>query len=254
MPFENLVFVTGASRGLGLALAENVPWESTRVVGFGRSAAPSFHARLPGVALEYVWVNLASSDGVNVVSQTLDRELQAFSGQRVLFFNNAGTLRPIGPAHRVDSSAYDDALTLGALTPLRIGQRFLQAVAGREDRQSWLVNISSGAAHAPYAGWSAYCAGKAAVDQWTRCVALELARMPCATRVYAVAPGVLDTAMQLAIRSTPATDFPEVAKFKELHSQGQLTAPAEAAKRIYRFLLLPPGQASVVDLRDFPQL
>ncbi len=251
---QNLVFVTGASRGLGLALAENVPWERTRVVGFGRSPEPAFHARLPGVELEYVWANLASSDGVDVVAQAMDTALKSFTGQRIMLFNNAGTLRPIGPAHRVDAEAYDAALILGALTPIRIGQRFLQAVAGREDVQSWLVNISSGAASSPYAGWSAYCAGKAALDQWTRCVALELARLPCATRAYSIAPGVLDTAMQMSIRATPASDFPNVERFKELHSQGQLTAPADAAKRMYRFLLLPSGQPSVVDLRDFSAL
>ncbi len=253
MQYDNLVFVTGASRGLGLALAEQVPWEKTRVVGFGRSKPPPFAARRADVALEWVWVNLGSADGADVVASTIDRELKGFWGERILFFNNAGTLAPIGPVDKVDSRDYKQALMLGTVTPLAIAQHFLKAVK-ETSKDTWLVNISSGAASSAYPGWSAYCAGKAALDHWTRCASLELAKRPHATRVYAVAPGVLDTAMQVQIRATPKADFPPVDKFIDLHKEGRLTPPEDAAKRLYRFLLLPRGRPPVVDLRDYGDL
>ena len=77
----------------------------------------------------------------------------------------------------------------------------------RRGGEGVLVNVSSGAARKPYAGWSVYCAAKAAVDRMTECVALEEAAH--GLRAYALAPGVIDTDMQALIRATPAARFPE---------------------------------------------
>ena len=82
-----------------------------------------------------------------------------------------------------------------------VGERLVgvrQHTYGVGSGRGVLVNMSSGAATKPYEGWAAYCASKAAVDQMTRVVALEEARHDLFA--YAVAPGLVDTDMQTAIR------------------------------------------------------
>jgi NAD(P)-dependent dehydrogenase (short-subunit alcohol dehydrogenase family) len=106
--------------------------------------------------------------------------------------------------------------------------------------------LSSGAAKTPYAGWSSYNAGKAAIEQWVRTVGLE--QDGC--RVIAVAPGVVDTAMQTEIRSTDEVAFPAVAKFHDLKRTGSLTSPAVAAAGIWSLLDRPLDNGACVDLRD----
>ena len=69
--------------------------------------------------------------------------------------------------------------------------------------------ISSGAAFTVFEGWSAYCAGKAAMDQWVRTAGAEQARRGSRCRLLAVAPGIVETAMQEEIRAASSDDFPE---------------------------------------------
>ena len=93
-----------------------------------------------------------------------------------------------------------------------------------------LINVSSGAGTRPYAGWAAYCAAKAAVDQLTRVVALEEHAHGLAA--YAVAPGVVDTDMQETIRATDEADFPEVARFRQLAVDGNFNSASWVAEHL----------------------
>ena len=63
-----------------------------------------------------------------------------------------------------------------------------------------IVNLSSGAAHRPMEGWSAYCAGKAGLAMLTRAIHEEYAAQ--GIRVFGFAPGVVDTDMQGSIRAS----------------------------------------------------
>jgi len=107
--------------------------------------------------------------------------------------------------------------------------------------------LSSGAATTAYAGWSSYNAGKAAVEHWVRTVGQEQPADGC--RVIAVAPGVVDTAMQSEIRATDETVFPAVSRFLELERTGALTMPEAAATGIWSLLTRGLPNGSCVDLR-----
>jgi benzil reductase ((S)-benzoin forming) len=139
---------------------------------------------------------------------------------------------------------------LGAACPQVLGDAFLRA-ARTTRAECRLVLITSGAAHGVYPGWSAYGAGKAAVDQWARTAGAEQARRGDRVRVLAVAPGVVATAMQEQIRVTSAADFPDVARFVELFETGQLREPREVAGEIWALLERELPNGAVVDLRDF---
>jgi len=88
-------------------------------------------------------------------------------------------------------------------------------------RGGTLVNISSGAAHSPREGWSAYCAAKAALAMLTRATALEYAAR--GLRCYGFQPGVVDTDMQVAIR---ASGMNEISRLR----REQLATPAVPAR------------------------
>jgi benzil reductase ((S)-benzoin forming) len=81
-----------------------------------------------------------------------------------------------------------------------------------------LVNISSGAATTVYPGWAAYCASKAAVDRLTAVVAQEEESQ--GLRVYSLAPGIVDTAMQQKVRASTPEEFPAVGRFVEAKLSG----------------------------------
>lgn len=238
---DTLIWISGASAGIGRALAETVPYDDARVVDISRSGGA------PGA--EHVAADLADPAAWLDVAAHFAEELATFEGERAVFVHNAGTLEPMGFAAEVDGDGYRSQVLLNAAAPQVLGRAFVTA-ARTFDGDAHLVMLTSGAAQSPYEGWSAYCAGKAAVDMWVQVVAAEETRRGSGTRVLAVAPGVVDTAMQEQIRATDPEQFPRVDKFRGLHERGELTDPAEAARGIWDVLAGDVASGAVVDLRN----
>jgi benzil reductase ((S)-benzoin forming) len=237
-----LIFISGASSGIGLAMARSQPWPGARVIDVSRRGAPG---------CEHFAADLADPGQWPRVAELFAREIRGFHGERVVFVHAAGTLEPIGFAGEVDAAAYQRAVLLNSACPQVLGDGFLRAARATRARCD-LVLISSGAAHSVYQGWSAYGAGKAALDQWTRTAGAEQARRGGRVRVLAVAPGIVATAMQEQIRATPPERFPEVARFVEFHERHELREPAEVASEIWALLARELRNGAVLDLRDLP--
>jgi NAD(P)-dependent dehydrogenase (short-subunit alcohol dehydrogenase family) len=114
-----------------------------------------------------------------------------------------------------------------------------------------LVNITSGAALGGYAGWGAYCMGKAAVDRLTECVQLEEASL--GLRAYAVAPGVIDTDMQRTVRALDEERFPLVEKFRQLKRDEAFNSPAWVARKLLAIAFDPAARPEKVVVRVPPE-
>ena len=124
-----------------------------------------------------------------------------------------------------------------------------EAAGKLRDRR--VLHISSGAARKPYAGWSVYCATKAALDHHARAVQEDATP---GLRICALAPGVVDTPMQGEIRASSLERFPLRDRFAELQASGGLIAPAECAMHLVDFLLDEDfGREPVADLRELMQ-
>ena len=147
----------------------------------------------------------------------------------------------------MEDGPYQSNVLLNSAAGQVLGHYFLKAVSGRTGRHE-LIMITSGAATAPFAGWSAYGAGKAALEQWVRTVGLEQAGRGRAI-VAAIAPGVVDTPMQSEIRGTSRSDFPTVGHFHELHDDGILVSPDNAAQRIWATVESGIESGAVLDMR-----
>ena len=236
---SSLIWISGASGGIGAALVTSVPWPDARIIGINRRPAPG---------TEHLEADLSDPASWRVAGESFRRELSGFAGERVVFIHAAGTVDPVGFAGEVDTGAYARAVVLNSAAPQVLGHLFLAAARG-VDTDRALVMLTSGAAQSVYAGWTAYGAGKAATDQWVRNAGTEQS-IRGGTHVLAVAPGTVDTAMQGVLRDTSEDDFPKRQKFVDLHRDGKLADVAEVAGRIWRLLDAGLDNGSVVDLRD----
>jgi NAD(P)-dependent dehydrogenase (short-subunit alcohol dehydrogenase family) len=174
--------VTGASRGLGLALSR-----ALRDRGFGLVV----DAR-GGAALERAW---AGVEGVvalegDVADPWHRSALSVAAGDRVdVLVNNASLLGP-SPQPALRDYPLDElrrVYEVNAVAPLALVQALRPKLAPR----AVIVNVTSDAADEPYAGWGGYGSSKAALEQWTRILAAEHPDW----RVYAVDPGDMRTQM-----------------------------------------------------------
>jgi len=235
---DALVWISGASSGIGKAMVETVPWDGARVIGISRREAPG---------TEHLPADLADPASWPAIGDSFRRELQGFDGDTVAFVHAAGTIDPIGYAGEVATDAYATNVVLNSAAPQVLGHLFLAAARDVSARRH-LVMLTSGAATSVYEGWTSYGAGKAAIDQWVRDAGAEQATRG-GVQVLAVAPGTVDTGMQEQLRTTDERSFPMRQKFLDLHAAGKLSDPAEVAASIWRLLDRGLDNGSVVDLR-----
>jgi NAD(P)-dependent dehydrogenase (short-subunit alcohol dehydrogenase family) len=178
--------VTGASRGLGLALANSLAERGWRLVIDARD----------GVALERAAAGLRSRADVVAIAGNIGdpahREaLIAAAGEPLdLLVNNASTLgaSPLPSLARYPLAELEQVYRINALAPLALMQLALPRLA----EGARVVNVTSDAAVEPYEGWGGYGSAKAALEQLTAVFAAENP----ALRVYAVDPGDMNTRMQ----------------------------------------------------------
>jgi len=150
---RSLVWISGASQGIGAALAASVPWDDARVLGISRSR--------PADGVEHIEADLADPSSWPAVGESFRRELRGFDGEHVVFVQAAGTIAPVGFAGEVDDGAYVTNVLLNSAAPQVLGHLFLSA-ARHVHADRALVMLTSGAARSVYPGWASYGAAKAA--------------------------------------------------------------------------------------------
>jgi NAD(P)-dependent dehydrogenase (short-subunit alcohol dehydrogenase family) len=177
--------VTGASRGLGFALAESLAERGWRLAIDARD----------GVALEQAAAVLkARTEVAALAGDVADPEhraalVAAAGGPIDLLVNNASVLgpSPLPPLARHPLDELEHVYRVNAIAPLAL----MQAVLPRLAEGARIVNVTSDAAVEPYEGWGGYGSSKAALEQLAAVFAAE---QP-ALRVYAVDPGDMNTRM-----------------------------------------------------------
>jgi len=114
-----------------------------------------------------------------------------------------------------------------------------------------VLNISSGLGRNAMGSQAPYCAAKAGMDHYSRAVALEEAQSPNGARIVSLAPGVIDTDMQVQLRGASAEKFPDRGRFEKLKNEGMLDSPETAAAKVLKYLARADfGSNPVADVRD----
>ncbi|MEY2619197.1 MAG: hypothetical protein RL522_2199 [Pseudomonadota bacterium] len=252
MTSPHLTFLTGASRGMGLAMASQLLRAGHDLVCISRRTDDTLAAQAAaaGVQCEQWALDLAQPERV---AERVLQWLQARGPEglnSVTLINNAGVIPRLAPLGDIAPSELANALRVGLEAPMLITGAFLRATRGWSCHRK-VLNISSGLGRRAMASSAAYCAAKSGMDHYTRCVALEEAQQPGGARVCSLAPGVIDTEMQVQLRGADAREFPDVGGFINLKSQGHLASPQDAAARVLAYLARPDfGSQPVADVRD----
>lgn len=185
--------VTGASRGLGRALAEALAAKGARVALVAREGAPlgdvAGGIRAAGGVAHAITADISDPSAVHRIAG----QAQGLVGEIGILIHNASTLGPLPLRLLLDTECEDlqQVLETNVVGPFRLTKIIAGAMALRGT--GTIVHLSSDAAVEPYPTWGAYGASKAAQDQLSRILAAELAET--GVRVLAVDPGEMDTKM-----------------------------------------------------------
>lgn len=234
-----VAFISGASRGLGAALATRFSEVGLRLVLCSRTS-PSL------AASETVISNSIDVRDEKALDSLVSQAEERF-GAIDLWVNNAGVLEPIQPIRDVALEDFRTHIDIN-LGGVFVGTRtYVRHLRRSQKRGGVLINVSSGAAWSPYAGWGAYCAGKAGVERLTEVVAIEEAGI--GLRAYSVAPGVIDTGMQTLIRASSAENFPEVERFQERKRNDDFNSARYVADEFLAIAFDPDRTPKSVEVR-----
>lgn len=223
--------VTGHSRGFGEGIAAALLEREINVLGVSRGGNETLVAAHRG-RLEEEQLDLSDADATAkwLEHGGLNRFVQ--DARLAILVNNAGLLQPIGPLQQQDPGDVWRTVSVNVGAALSLSAAFVQATGRCEERR--ILHISSGAGRKAYAGWSVYCATKAALDHHVR--AIELDRTP-KLRICSLAPGVIDTEMQAEIRSTTTDRFPDKERFVTMKREGTLRSARRVGDMTVEFLL-----------------
>lgn len=254
---HDLVILTGASRGMGLAMARQLLQPGTVLLGLSRQSNAELTALAEQRRATLLQWQVDLADPAPVAAQLARwlAELDAPSLASATLINNAGVIPSIVPLADCPANELAQALRVGLEAPMQLTAAFLRATATWVDA-GWrgprkVLNISSGLGRRAMASQAPYCAAKAGMDHFTRCAALDEAQHPHGAKLVSLAPGVIDTDMQVQLRGGDPAAFPDRERFVELQRQGQLTSPEDAAARVLAWLQRPDfGQQPVADVRD----
>jgi len=254
MTIANLVIITGASRGLGQAVAAQYLAEDAFVLGLSRRQSSELEASGAG-GLEQWPVDLAEPMPLvaRLGAWLADFEQRA-GGRlpaRVRIIHNAAALSEPGDVAGSDPADLARSLRIGIEAPVALTAAFLRATANWRPSDRRVLFVSSGLGRRPMAGSAAYCAQKAGLDHFARALALEEQGRPDGARVASVAPGIIDTDMQKQLREADPQRFAQQATFDEFHRSGALDSPAAAAAKLIALIERDDfGAKPVTDVRE----
>jgi benzil reductase ((S)-benzoin forming) len=247
-----LFILTGASRGMGLAMASKLlkPGNTLLCISRKTSDALAREASASGATLLQWTQDLAHAAVASARLNQWLREQSAAGFSSAVLINNAGVIPGIAPLSEIDAGDLHHALQVGLEAPMQLTAAFLSATERWPARRK-VLNISSGLGRQAMASQAAYCAAKAGMDHFTRCVALEEALKRNGAALCSLAPGVIDTDMQTQLRRADAAGFPDQQAFIGLKNKGLLSSPEEAAGRVLAYLARADfGKQSVADVRE----
>lgn len=249
---SHLIFLTGGSRGMGLAMAQQLLHPEHQLICLARSSSDALAAAAAAAGAPLEQWQLDLGDPAQAAARLTGWLQQQASGryQKATLINNAGVMPPIAPLSSLTPAELSPALRVGFEAPMLLTAAFLGATEHWPAERK-VLNISSGLGRRAMASQAAYCAAKAGMDHFTRCVALEEALKPHGARICSLAPGVIDTDMQVQLRNADPAAFPDLQRFAALKSQDQLDSPEQAAAKVLAWLQREDfGNEPVADVRQ----
>jgi 3-oxoacyl-[acyl-carrier protein] reductase len=193
-----IALVTGASRGIGEGVARELARQGAKVMLLARNGdlAQKVAGEIAAAGGKAEALACDVSDYAAVERAVADTRQRL--GGLDMVVNNAGVIDPIADFASSDPAAWARSIQINLIGGYNVVRTVIDGMM--REGGGTIVNVSSGAAHRPLEGWSAYCAGKAGFAMVTRSIALETAGR--GIRIFGFSPGTIDTDMQVQIRAS----------------------------------------------------
>lgn len=220
-----IYIITGTSSGIGKALAHFYLKKGEKVIGISRNNS------ITDDNFKHVMCDLSDKHQLHDLALL---DLTSKDDFPICLINNAGIIGDIKRSHELTLTHYVDMAMVNLVAPQYLCSYVLSTFGF--DNVDTIVNISSGAAQRPVPSWGSYCASKAGMDIFAETLNEEIKELGKSTKIFNLAPGVVDTGMQEAIRESGAKNFSGHQNFVDLKENDELRTPEEVAILLDEFI------------------
>ncbi|WP_226669461.1 (S)-benzoin forming benzil reductase [Metabacillus litoralis] len=244
--------ITGASRGLGEAIVEQLIGKETIIYYLSRTKNQALHklASSKKVKLFFEECDLSNIDQAQAVFKKVLTHVDNQNAKKITLINNAGMVNPIKNVGTAQAEDMISNVHLNLLTPMLLSDMFIKHTK-EFNTKAVIANITSGAANRPISGWSVYCSTKAGLNMFTNTIGVEQNEGQNQVMTIGFSPGVMDTEMQQTIRKADKEDFSAIDQFKEFHEKGMLRSPSFVAQVFVQLLSMTLENGRIYDVKEF---
>lgn len=235
----NYFIITGTSSGIGAELARLLLEDGNVVFGISRRDAVHL------IHNHYTHFKFDLSK-VHEIENTLAKifaRIDFDHADMVCLINNAALLEPLKVIENCHTEEIIENLQVSLIAPMILTSCFIRRMGNMSMRKK-IINITSESARYPAPGMSVYCSAKAGMNMFTQCVGLEQVRRENPIEIIAVAPGMVDTEMQLTAREKNPAEFEMAHFFKQAHELGELMSTRKYAQYLVKLIdkKIKPGK------------
>lgn len=236
----NYYFITGTSKGLGKAITEQLlKDENNFVFGYSRNNV---------ITHKNYYHKLIDLNNLEALKKIQFPVLN--NPEKVILINNAGSVGDINHVGEIDNDQMIACYNINLIAPAIITNNFVSAYKNISN-EKLIINISSGAGKSAIDGWSTYCSAKSGIDMFSKVFAEEIKIDKTNFKVLSLAPGIIDTGMQVQIRNSKVNGFSNLDRFIEYKKNGDLASAEETASKVIRFVSENELQAETIcSVRD----
>ena len=193
-----VAIVTGGGRGIGAAAAAALAAAGAAVTVLARDGIAAAQVAHAIVARGGHAFGISCDISDYTAAETMVAETNRRFGTIDILINNAAVVEPIGFLTDSDPASWRRNIEINLVGPYNTARAVLPVMLAAGG--GTIIDVSSGAAHRPMEGWSAYCAAKAGLAMLTNAIELETSQS--GIRVFGLSPGVIDTEMQVKVRAS----------------------------------------------------
>jgi benzil reductase ((S)-benzoin forming) len=223
--------ITGTSRGIGEALAQDLLEKGNTVLGVARGRmeelkSPRYH---------HLSFDLADTSRISKIMEKVDEVVDHQGFDFVCLVNNASAIEPLGaiekcPAEKIDAHIKITLIASAILTSLFIG-KFSDVKVRKK-----VAFLTGGSASTALPHESIYCVCKAGLTMFAQCVGLEQKDKECGFEMITIGPGMVDTYMHQVARSKNRDEYVWADLAKQVYEKGELQDTGKVAEKICTIL------------------
>ncbi len=240
---KDLYIITGGSKGLGCAIAENALEKNQCVITISRTENKNMQLEKIKNANQSENLIQIKHDLSVAFSETekmlnfIFKKINFKNCRNIYFVNNAAQIQPVSEIGKLNTTEIQKHIYLNYTVPVLL-TNWLMSKKTNHSGHKVIAQISSGAASFAITNWSIYCSSKAAIEMFNSVMQIQLQKNK-KVKAFTYAPGIIDTGMQAVIRGLKKSDFPEVARFKTYKKTNELRSADSVADHLMKILSKP---------------